>query len=124
VDIRAEFKRLVSCLDAVFCGKQEEGLQDIMRRRLRVLVIMATGDGKSMLFMLPAAVLLGGVTVVIVPLNALQDNLQDCCEKLGVACARWNGRRPPYWARIVLVTPESAVTKAFGWFLDEKRALC
>jgi superfamily II DNA helicase RecQ len=84
---------------------------------------MATGTGKSMLFMLPASVSPGGVTVVIAPLNALRDSLQDRCDQLGIPCAKWDGRRPPYWARIMLVTPESAVTKAFGRFIDEKRML-
>jgi superfamily II DNA helicase RecQ len=59
-----------------------------MQRRLRVLAVIATGLGKSLLFMLPAAVSLGGVTVVIAPLNALQDNLQDCCDELGILYAK------------------------------------
>jgi superfamily II DNA helicase RecQ len=80
---------------------------------------MATRLGKSMVFMLPASISLGGVTIVITPLIALQDNLQDRCDKLGIPCAKWDGRRPPYWAHIMLVTPESAVTKAFGRFLHQ-----
>lgn len=123
VDVKAAFRRLAGRPDAVYRGKQEEGLRAVMQRRLRVLVIMATGMGKSMLFMLPASVSPGGVTVVIAPLNALRDDLQDRCDKLGIPCAKWNGLRPPYWAGIVLVTPEGAVTKAFGRFLDEKRML-
>lgn len=124
VDLKTEFRRLVRRPDAEYRGKQEEALQAVMERRLHVLVVMGTGTGKSMLFMLPAAVSPGGVTVVVAPLNALQDNLQDRCDQLGLPCAKWDGRRPPYQARIVLVTPESAVTKAFGRFLDEKRMLC
>ncbi|KAK1919461.1 hypothetical protein P3342_013200 [Pyrenophora teres f. teres] len=120
---QAEFKRLAGRPDAEYRGKQEESLKAVMQRRLRVLVVMATGAGKSMLFMLPASVSPDGVTVVVAPLNALRDDLQDRCDQLGIPCAKWDGRRPPYWARIVLVTPESAVTKAFGRFIDEKRML-
>jgi len=123
VDLKAEFRRLAGRPDAEYRGKQEEGLRAVMQRRLRVLVVMATGTGKSMLFMLPASVSPGGVTVVVAPLNALRDDLQDRCDQLGIPCANWDGRRPPYWARIVLVTPESAVTKGFGRFIDEKRML-
>lgn len=124
VDIATHFKRLIGRPDAEFRGMQEAGLKAIMQRRLRVVVIMATGSGKSMLFMLPAAVSLnGGVTIVIVPLTALRADLKDRCDRLGIPCAEWDGRRPPYWASIVLVTPESAVTKAFGRFIDEKRML-
>ncbi|KAF1933797.1 uncharacterized protein M421DRAFT_396097 [Didymella exigua CBS 183.55] len=123
VDLKAEFRRLAGQPDAEYRGKQEESLEAVMQRRLRVLVVMATSTGKSMLFMLPASVSPGGVSVVVALLNALRDDLQDRCDQLSIPCAKWDGRRPPYWARIVLVTPESAVTKAFGRFLDEKRML-
>lgn len=122
-DLKSEFRRLAGRPDAEYRSKQEECLQAIVQRRLRVLAVMATGTGKSMLFMLPASVSPGGVTVVVAPLNALRDSLQDRCDQLGIPCAKWDGRRPPYWARIVLVTPEGAVTKAFGRFIDEKRML-
>jgi superfamily II DNA helicase RecQ len=59
-----------------------------MQRRLRVLVVIATGTSKSMLFMLPASVLLGGITIVVALLNALQDNLQDYCNELSIPCAK------------------------------------
>jgi superfamily II DNA helicase RecQ len=59
-----------------------------MQRRLRVLVVIATGTSKSMLFMLPASVLLGSITIVVAPLNALQDNLQDRCNELSILCAK------------------------------------
>jgi superfamily II DNA helicase RecQ len=42
-----------------------------MQQRLRVLAVIAIGLGKSILFMLPAAVSSSGVTVVIAPLNSL-----------------------------------------------------
>jgi superfamily II DNA helicase RecQ len=42
-----------------------------------------------MLFMLPAIVSPeGGVTIVVVPLTALQTDLQDRYDRLGVRCAR------------------------------------
>ncbi|KAK1911245.1 hypothetical protein P3342_011847 [Pyrenophora teres f. teres] len=96
VDLKAEFKRLAGRPDAEYRGKQEESLKAVMQRRLRVLVVMATGAGKSMLFMLPASVSPDGVTVVVAPLNALRDDLQDRCDQLGIPCAKWDGRRPPF----------------------------
>ncbi|KAJ9634930.1 hypothetical protein H2199_008794 [Coniosporium tulheliwenetii] len=83
----------------------------------------AHGGGKSLFFMLPAASSRDGVTVVIVPLCSLREDLKDRCDRAGISCAEWNGERPPHWANIVLVTPESAVTKAFGRFIDEKRTM-
>lgn len=96
VDLKAEFKRLAGRPDAKYRGKQEESLKAVMQRRLRVLVVMATSTGKSMLFMLPASVSPDGVTVVVAPLNALRDDLQDRCDQLSIPCAKWDGRRPPY----------------------------
>jgi hypothetical protein len=123
LDLKPEFRRLAGRSDAEYRGRQEEGLKAIMQRSLRLLVVMATGMGKSMLFMLPASVSPSSVSVVIVPLNLLQNDMLDRCDQLAIPAAKWDGRRPPYWARIVFTTPEGAATKAFGRFLDEKRML-
>jgi superfamily II DNA helicase RecQ len=48
-----------------------------MQHSLRLLVVIATGIGKSMLFMLPASVSSGSVMIVISPLKLLQDNMLD-----------------------------------------------
>lgn len=123
LDLKPEFRRIAGHPDAEYRGRQQESLNAIMQHSLRLLVVMATGMGKSMLFMLPASVSPGGVTIVIAPLNLLQDDMLDRCDQLGIPSAKWDGRRPPYWARIVFTTPEGAATKSFGRFLDEKRML-
>ena len=86
-----------------------------------VLAIMPTGGGKSLLFMLPAAASRDGVTVVIVPMVALRQDMCERSNEMGIPCAEWDGKRPPYHARIILATPESAVTPAFGRFIEEKK---
>ena len=53
---------------------------------MRVLVVMATAVGKSMLFILLAAISPGSVTVVIALLNLLRDNLIECCIEIGICC--------------------------------------
>jgi superfamily II DNA helicase RecQ len=73
--------------------------------------------------MLLAAGSVDGVTIVVVPTISLRQDLMDRCNRDGVLCAEWNGSRPPYHARIVLVTPESVVSQAFGRFIDEKRTM-
>jgi superfamily II DNA helicase RecQ len=122
IDIDAQLKRIVG-ESAEFRGMQRPGLTAIIERELRVLVVMRTGGGKSLMFMLPAAGSQDGVTVVVVPLNALRADLTQRCERAGIPCAEWEGgRRPPYRARIVFVTPEAAVKEAFGRFMNEKVA--
>ena len=122
IDIDAQLKRIVGDT-AEFRGLQRPGLTAIIERQLRVLIVMRTGGGKSLFFMLPAAGSQDGVTVVVVPLNALRTDLKQRCDRIGIASAEWEGgRRPPYHARIVFVTPEAAVQEAFGRFMNEKVA--
>ena len=74
--------------------------------------MMPTGGGKSILFMLPAWVG-GGLTVVVVPLIALRQDMVVRCEQLGISCVAFNRQRPPDEASIVLVTPEATRSPAF-----------
>jgi len=120
VDVEAQAKRLYGA-EAMFRGVQKPALDAIVAGQPRVLIVMRTGGGKSWLFMLPAAGSIDGVSIVIVPTISLRQDLMDRCNRDGIPCAQWNGYRPPYHARIVLVTPESAVSQAFGRFIDEKR---
>lgn len=71
------------------------------------------GAGKSMSVMLPAFCSPDGVTVVVVPLVALRDDLQGRCERSGIEAHVWQSQGPNRAAPIVFVTPESAVTKGF-----------
>jgi superfamily II DNA helicase RecQ len=93
-----------------------------MQHKSLVVAIMGTGAGKSVLFMLPALVL-SGVTIVVVPLVALRFNMKDRCEQLGIVSAEWNSWRPHEWAQVVFVTPEAAVGEAFGHYINRQRAM-
>jgi superfamily II DNA helicase RecQ len=91
-NLKPEFRRLTGNPAAEYRGRQEESLQAIMQHSLCLLVIIATGIGKSMLFMLPASVSSSSVTIVISPLKLLQDNMLDQCDQLRILSARWDGR--------------------------------
>ena len=121
-DIDEQLRRIAGD-GARFRGLQRQGLEAIMERSPRVLIVMRTGGGKSLFFMIPVLCSRDGVTIVIVPLNSLREDLQQRCTKAGIRCVEWNGKRPSYWASIILVTPESAVTKAFARFINEKRTM-
>jgi superfamily II DNA helicase RecQ len=88
LDLKPEFRRLAGHADAEYRGRQEESLTAIMQHSLRLLVVMGTGIGKSMLFMLPASVSSGGVTIVIAPLSLLQDDMLDRCDRLSIPSAK------------------------------------
>lgn len=49
--------------------------------------------------------------------------MKDRCDKMGIECVEWNSCRPHEWAQIVLVTPEAAVSDAFGNFINRQRMM-
>jgi superfamily II DNA helicase RecQ len=86
VDVDSKLKRLLG-EQAAFRSVQKPAIQAIMQHKSLVVAIIGTGAGKSVLFMLPASVL-SGVTIVVVPLVALQFNMKDWCEQLGIVSAK------------------------------------
>jgi RecQ family ATP-dependent DNA helicase len=103
-----------------FRGLQKPALEAIMKHESPILVVMGTGVGKSMLFQIPAKSVSSGTTIVITPLVSLQDHMVERCQQVGISCTKWNSQRiGEMRAQIVIVTPESAVSKTFSTFLNE-----
>jgi superfamily II DNA or RNA helicase len=101
---------------------QAAAIRSIQAGDDRVVAVMPTGGGKSMLFMLPAWVAgRGGLTVVVVPLTSLRQDLRERCQAFGISCVEWESHRHPDHAQVVLVTPESAFTDGFQTFLNRQR---
>ena len=109
--------------EARFRGIQEPAIKAIMTGESPVVAVMGTGGGKSLLFMLPAYCSRSGVTVVVVPLIALRQDMKRRCEEMGIRCQEWESQRPGDGAQVVLVTPESAVSEGFSTFLTRMRAM-
>ena len=117
VNIHRKLKELMG-ENAEFRGLQEKAVHAIMTGQSPIVSIMATGEGKSMLFMLLAYCIHGGTTIVIIPLCSLQEDLERQCREARIECVQWDSRRPHETASIVLVTPESAVTKTFSTYIN------
>jgi superfamily II DNA helicase RecQ len=85
------------------------------------VVVMRTGSGKSLLFMLPVAASRDRVTIVVMPKIMLQEDIADQCCKDRIRCAIWSDSRAPlYNAQIVFVIAESAVSQLFADFVNTK----
>lgn len=71
--------------------EQGEAMEKIMAMQGEELltVVLLTGAGKSVLFMLPPLVEVWGTIVVIVLFAALMDNLVTRVYKSGINCIRW-----------------------------------
>lgn len=117
IDLDVELKRAFG-EDAEFRGQQRAALEAIIRGDARVVAIMATGEGKSMLFMLPAICVRGGMTIVVLPLISLRQDMMRRCRKLGLSCVEWSSRRVIDDAGIVMVTPEGVGSDGFQTFLN------
>jgi RecQ family ATP-dependent DNA helicase len=121
VNIQGKLKELMG-ETAEFRGSQEKTIHAIMTGKSPIVSIMATGEGKSLLFMLPAYCISGGTTIVIIPLCSLQEDLERRCREARIECVQWDSRRPHETASIVLVTPESVVTKTFSTYINRLRS--
>jgi superfamily II DNA helicase RecQ len=101
---------------------QGDAMHAIQQGESPIVVVMRTGSGKSVLFMLPAFVQVGGgLTIVVVPLKALRADMVVRCREVNIRCAVWEHGYTVDGASIVLVTPEKAVSLAFGTFISRVR---
>jgi superfamily II DNA helicase RecQ len=73
--------------EVVMRSAQSEAMQAIQRGESPIVVVMPTGSGKSMLFMLPAFVQVGRVSIIVVPLKALRAAIIIRCGELNIGCA-------------------------------------
>ena len=91
---------------------QERAMTTIMSWTEQVVVIMATGEGKSLLFMLPCILPDAGVTILVLPLVSLRGELLRRVGELGIDYLMWlpSEQRD---APLVFVTVEAACTEQF-----------
>jgi superfamily II DNA helicase RecQ len=99
--------------------EQATALRDIMARDTRVLVVLPTGGGKTLLFALPVLGASQGQTVVVVPYRTLQADIVRRLREWGIEAAVWDadnvGSMP--CKRVVVLTPEAANTAAFEHYV-------
>lgn len=100
-----------------FRGEQKKAITAIFQGRGPMLVVMGTGSGKSLLFMLPSFCIQGGTTIVVVPLQSLQTDMKDRCDRCGITSVIWQSGKTIEPASIVFVTPESVLRKGFRDFI-------
>jgi len=97
-------------------SKQEQAVEAVIEGVSPLIVVLPTGAGKSLSFMIPALLPDAGTTVVITPLVALAENMLARCKEANVDCILY-GRGPPRMATIIIVVTESAVKGSFNQFI-------
>lgn len=101
-------RRVLGKTDVLFKSlKQEEAMYAVVRGQTPLVIVLPTGGGKSLLFMVPACLDGNGVTIVVVPYRALIDDLADRIRKSGIDCIEWKpGQMNP--ATVVVVSADVA----------------
>lgn len=108
---------------------QAHMVEEIVSGRGEVVAALATSEGKSLAFMLPACLPQAGATIVVLPLVVLKQEMFRRCTQLGLRFAVWDrhGDRIRYdGCSLIFVSAESAVLSPFRAFingLDAREAL-
>jgi superfamily II DNA helicase RecQ len=92
--------------------QQQTAVKAILAGDTPLVVILPTGGGKSLLFMIPACLNEPGVTIVVAPFRALVNDLVDRLKRTGIDCMEWkNGETNP--AALVVVSADVAGSWSF-----------
>ena len=90
-----------------------------MQKESRVLNIMPTRKNKNLMFMLPAfCKKKKKITIMVMPLIILKQNIKKQCKKLEINCQEWKNKKPPDEASMVLMTLEAALGNGFTTFMN------
>lgn len=95
---------------------QERAMVAVTSRAEQVVVVMATGEGKSLLFVLPCVLPEAGVTILVLPLVSLRGDLVRRVRELGIEYHVWSPEEPETSAPLVFATVEAAATSKFRSF--------
>lgn len=79
----------------------------------QVVVVLATGSGKTLIAMAAAALKGAGTTVMVLPAVALRGNMLERLDKVGLKTMLWAPGRSTKSAHLVLVSAEAACTTSF-----------
>ena len=101
--------------------KTEEQKQAVISTAMgttQLFVILPTGQGKSLTFMLPALQSHAQTTVVITPLVALAEDMLRRCKEIGIDAIIYRGSHARR-ARIVIIVTETAVSGSCIQFIRD-----
>jgi superfamily II DNA helicase RecQ len=118
VDISGQLHQMMSREEAAFQEIQEPVIWAVMRGKSLIVQVTGMGRGKSLMFMLLVYCSGDGVTIAVVPLLALWEDLHWRCCKSRIESRIWQSHRANAAASIMFMTPESAVTKGFQMFVN------
>ena len=123
ISVKDALRQVVGQGDADFKNvEQEEAVILAVEGKRDALVILPTGCGKSMTFLLAAFMNPRKLCIVVAPLVALQKDLEGRCRTLGIQVSMWKDRNVA-GTRILLISAEHVLTSQYETFVREQSAL-
>ena len=95
-------------------------VEAIAARHAEVIIVLPTGAGKSLTFMIPPLLPQAGTTVVVVPLVALKQDIVRRCWDAQIDYGLWDAHGDPdrfVGCPLLFVSVEQAVREPFRRFL-------
>lgn len=128
-EIRKGLKQLFGPKSQWKTPEQGQAMKKIMRMQgaESLIVVLPTGGGKSVLFMLPA-LLTTDTTIVVVPFTALMDDLVERACESGVDCIQWRaesheeGEVATRVAQLVVVSADVVNRSKFTRYVEGLRS--
>ena len=79
----------------------------------QVIIVLATGTGKTLIPMVAAALKGARTTILILPMVALRSNMLDRLRRADIQTTEWTAGETSRAARVVVVSAEAACTRSF-----------
>ena len=80
----------------------------------QVVLVMGTGSGKTLVFMVGASVADARTTILVLPMVVLRGELLQRCNRVGIRPLIWSlGSKE--WASLVIVSAEAVCTESFAF---------
>ena len=89
-----------------------------MEKKLKMLEVMPMKKKKNLIFILPIFCSGNGVTIVIILLIVLKQDIMKQCRKLKIGVGMWNNKKLLDEVQIMLVMLEDALMDGFNSFLN------
>jgi superfamily II DNA helicase RecQ len=113
-DIKAAMQQVLGQTEVGFrTAEQEQALRAVLDGVTPLVVVLPTGGGKSVLFMVPACMADAGTTVVVVPFRALVNDLLQRLQQARIDHGEWRPGRPHGAPAVVVVSADLVSTSAF-----------
>jgi hypothetical protein len=103
--------------------EQEQGMLAVTGGEQDVVLVLATGEGKSLSYLLTQRLPGAGTTVLVLPLLSLKQDTIRRCRQLVSDCIVWSGKAPYGMCNsLVIVSIDQAVGDSFHTYLNQLNA--